>query len=156
MGKDAIKKSGTLIANIGQGTLGVHSHVIIDTNIGQRDSTGITRNILQQQTTDNECNLGNIIKYVNLCIEIGPRTDAGQEDNNNGWLEYGIVKYKETFIAPETNSLGTNTLGDNLTKNFRGDVLWTGCLPCGSQQPNAVDLRLKIPKILLVDPFGII
>ncbi len=153
MGKDPIKKSGTLVNNIGQGSASAQAHVIIDTNVGQRNDTGSTRNILQEQNTDAICNLGNIIKYVNLCIQIAPRMEGEDPPNvdiipeDNGWLEYGIVKYKETFITPSSTNLGTNTLGDILTKSFRGDVLWTGCVPVGAIQGIAVDLKLKMPKI---------
>jgi len=154
MGKDAIKKSGTKIDNIGQGDTSVYLHELVAVDAGFRNTTGNTTNVLQQQSTDAVCNVGNIIKYINLCIQIAPRM-LGEDPPNvdpipddNGWLEYAIVKYKENRTNPDTSNLGTNTLGDVCTKAFRGDCLWTGCLPIGAIQGNALDLVIKLPKII--------
>lgn len=147
MGKDAIKKSTTLVANIGQGTAVPFKHVLCTTNIGARTTTGATQNILVEQDTANTAGVGNVIKYINICIEAGPRGLQPDDDSDMGWLEYGIVKFKEVTVDPASANLGTKTLADVLTTNYRGDVIHTGCVPVGFKQPISVDLRIKIPKI---------
>ena len=90
MGKDAVKKSTTLVDNIGQGTAVPYKHVLVTTNIGARTSTGATATILESQDTGNIAGVGNIIKYINVCIEIAPRGLQPEDDSDMGWLEYGI------------------------------------------------------------------
>jgi len=148
MGKDAVKKSTTLVANIGNGSAAMFTHILVSTDVGVRNIQGATETIKDTADTDNVCNVGDIVKYLNICIQVGPRDDPGPENNNNGWLEYGIVKYKEVFQTATVANLGLHTLADVLTKSFRGDVLWTGCMPVGNNQPNSIDLKIKLPKIV--------
>jgi len=146
MGKDAIKKSSTAIIVFGQGST-VSSHQVIVTNTGGRDLSGATQTVKQEQSTDSTCEIGDIIKYLNICMAVGPRADAGMEDDNNGWLEYAIIKHKEVKQNITSTQLGLHSLMDVCTKAFRGDCIWTGCLPIGQQQPNSLDIKIKIPKI---------
>lgn len=146
MGKDAIKKSSTAIIVFGQGST-VSRHTVIVANTGTRDLSGATQTIRAEQDTDKTCNIGDIIKYLNICMAISPRADAGMEDDNNGWLEYAIIKHKEVRQGITSTQLGLHSLMDVCTKAFRGDCLWTGCLPVGQQQPNSLDLKIKLPKV---------
>jgi len=148
MGKDPIKKATTLLDNIGQGSGSVYAHNLIVTGAGSRSTTGATQTIRDTASTADVCNVGDIVKYVNICVQVGNRSLEMQEnDDDNGWVEYAIVKHKEVAQNPATTNLGVQTLQDVCTKAFRGDCIWTGCIPIGSQQPNSLDIKLKLPKI---------
>jgi len=45
----------------------------------------------------------------------------------------------------QSGQLGLHTLGDVATKQYRGDTIFTGCIPVGAQQSNSLDLKIKIP-----------
>jgi len=146
MGKLSVKHSSTTLGNIGQGSSTVFGHGVYTTNAGARPSAGTELTIKQQASTGDELNVGDIVKYVNICIEAGNRGIQPDSDDDNGWLEYGLMWENQGVTGPVTTSLGTQTLGDTLVKQYRGDCLWTGCMPIGSEQPNAVDLKIKLPK----------
>lgn len=149
MGKEGIRKSTTIVANIGQGSATVASLTIATTDVGARTTLGAATTIRDSQTNDNIANVGDIIKYINLCIQVGARWITGDvaTKDDNGWLEYAIIKYNKGVDVPAVTNIGTKTLGDICTKVFRGDCLWTGCMPIGSAQPNTLDIRIKIPKV---------
>jgi len=144
MGKDAIKKSRTVIANMGPSSNPLAFTVL--TTLENRSADGSTQDIRVTQDTESIANVGDIIKYCNFFIQCGAR-DVTPEDESNGWLEWAIVKYKEGFVQPPITNLGTQTLGDVCTKMFRGDCLLTGALPIGGDQPNVQPITIKIPKI---------
>jgi len=145
MGKDPIKKALTFQSNVGPSTNPVFAFDIIDT-ANSRDPDGGSQTIRDSQTTGNSANVGDILKYVNIQIQAGPR-DETPEDDNSGWLEWGIVKYKENRVVPTNVNLGVDTLPVVLTRAFRGDCLLTGNFPVGGDQPNSQDIVLKIPKV---------
>ncbi len=148
LGKTAIKHSRSKVANIGQGTVVITPMTIATTNVGTRIASGATTVLQDASDTAQTVMVGTVIKYVNICIQCGPRWVTGDVPtaDDNGWLEYVIVKNKTTQLAPATTNLGTKTLADICTTNFRGDVLFTGCMPIGAQQPSSLDLKIKLPK----------
>lgn len=145
MGKDAIKKSGTLIA----GSIGPSSAItavtLITTPLG-RSSDGTVQTIREDQDTSNICNVGDICKYINIHLQCGARDSVEPEDDTSGWLEWGVVKYKEGLINPSNTNLGIQTLGDVLTQTFRGDCLMTGNFPVGGDIPNSIEIVVPVPK----------
>ncbi len=145
MGKDPIKKSGTLIAGSIGPSSAITAFTLITTTVG-RPGDGSTAIIREDQNTDSICNVGDIVKYINVHIQCGARDSIAPEDDTSGWLEWGIIKYKESIISPVNTLLGTQTLGDVLTKQFRGDCLMTGNFPVGGDIPNAIEIVLKVPK----------
>jgi len=149
LGKDAIQKSITQVKNIGQGTATINEFKIVQTDVGARSTLGNEVNIIKEQTTGNTGNVGNIIKYVNVCIEVASRSITGgvATPEDNGWLEYAVVKQKEGDVLPAVTNFGTQTLGVICNQVFRGDCIWSGCIPIGSQQPIVLDMKIKIPKI---------
>ncbi len=144
-GKDPIKKSVTFLTNIGQGSAAPAAMEIVI--LPSRSGTGSTQTIRDDQDTSNKANVGDIIKYVNICIQISPREEQGMQTDiqNNGWLEYAVVFQKEREQTIPSTNLSIQTLGDTATKQFRGDCLFTGCIPVGAQQANSLDLKIKIP-----------
>ena len=146
MGKDAIKKSGTLISLIGPSTAPIPQMDIVI--VPERSSAGGITTIRDLQDTDVQCNVGDVVKYVNLRIQVGPHGPSGEpEDDESGWLEWAVVKRKEGTLQIQNTNIGTNTLGDVCTKTFRGDTLLHGAIPVGGDQPNVTDIVIKIPKI---------
>ncbi len=145
MGKEAIKKSDTLLANIGPSTTPITRFDLIVAPV--RDTNGNVVAINVEQDTSTKCNVGNIVKYINVRIQTGP-DDATPEDDTSGWLEWSIVKFKETSSSPPNTNIGTNTLGDICTKKYRGDSLLNGAIPVGGDQPSILDINLKVPDIM--------
>lgn len=146
MGKDGIKKAGTLIASPIGPASPITDFTIAETP-NARTSGGATQAIRGGQDTNEMCNVGDIIKYVNLRIQTGARDSVEPEDETSGWLEWAVVKYKENFFAPSSSQLGVETLGTVCTRAFRGDCLLTGAIPVGGDQPSIADIVIKIPKI---------
>jgi len=146
MGKDALKKSTTIVNVLGQGSAAPAKLEIV--TVPARTGSGANVTIRDSQDIDNIANVGDLIKYTNICIQIGPR--EGDETNetlviNNGWLEYAVVFQRERDQAMQSSQLGLHTLGDVATKQYRGDCIFTGCIPIGAQQSNSLDLKIKIP-----------
>ncbi len=142
MGKDPIKKSTTLLANIGSSSPVTTVKLV---TVPDRSAGGATQTIRADQTTDSEANVGDIVKYVNICIEAANR-DANVEAVDSGWLEWAVGFQKETSGALAITNLGTKTLMDVAVKTLRGDCLMTGCIPIGSIQPITQNIIIKIPK----------
>ncbi len=147
-GKSSIKHTDSAIANIGQGTAAVPTFTIANTDVGIRATTGVTQIIKDEASNAEIVNVGDFIKYVNICIEVGPRNVTGDVPipDDNGWLEWAFVCQNEINQVPTTTNLGTKTLMDVCNKVFRENCIYTGCVPVGNIQPVSVDIVIKIPK----------
>ncbi len=144
MGKNPVKHTDTATFTTGPGvTPNLDRAEIMALDQGSRSTSGATVNLQGNITTDNTCQVGDCIKYVNIRIQGGGKTDAF---NNSGWIEYALVKQKETELEIPNTNIGTNTLADLATKIFRGDCVWTGAMPIANNQPNVTDLHIKLPK----------
>ncbi len=153
MGKDPIKKSGTLIASPIGPSSAITQFTLIKSAV-DRSLIGDAQSIRDLQNTETLANVGDIVKYINIHIQTGARDSAEPEDDTSGWLEWGIIKYKESVIVPSNTNLGVKTLGDILTQQFRGDCLLTGNIPVGGDTPNNAEIVLKIPKTLVKIQLG--
>ncbi len=142
--KNPIKHSSTTLSNIGSGKVPT-AHSVYFTNVGIRPPGGGAQTIKAQAVTDGTCNVGDVIKYVNICIQCGPRL-LNVEDNN-GWLEWALVRQVEITQLMALTNLGVQTLMDTAQKEFRNNVMLTGCFPMGLNQSNSQDLKIKIPKM---------
>ncbi len=145
MGKDPIKKSVTLLANIGSGSPITAFEVI---SVPDRNAGGTTLSIRDGQDTSSKANVGDIVKYVNFTIQAANR-DINVEPADAGWLEWAIVMNKETTAALAVTNIGTKTLGDVSTQTQRGNSLLTGAIPVGSIQPVVQQISIKIPKTMV-------
>jgi len=145
LGKEPIKKSVTQVNTIGNGS-NVNGLTLLF-SASSRSATGDTTTVRDSQSTGSDANIGDICKYVNICIEAANRADDQGNDavDNNGWLEWAVVYQQETSGFPAVTNLGTNTLGDICVKTFRGNCLLTGCIPVGALQPITQDITIKIP-----------
>jgi len=153
MGKDPIKKSGTLIASPIGPASAPNAFTLITTTLG-RNADGDAQTIRDSQNTETVANVGDIVKYINIHIQTGARDSAEPEDDTSGWLEWAIIKYKEAFSQPTTTNLGVKTLGDVCTQQFRGDCLLTGNVPVGGDTPNNAEIQLKVPKANIKQQLG--
>ncbi len=141
MGKEAIKKSTTLLDNIGSGSA-IYTHELV--SVTDRTAGGTIITIRDSQDTATKANVGDVLKYVNITIQAANR-DTNVEPGDSGWLEWGISMFKESTPTFNTSQFGTQTLGDSLTKAQRGNVLLTGVIPVGSIQPITQNIKIKIP-----------
>ncbi len=142
MGKDPIKKSLTVLANVGQGSTPAALNVV---NVTERTSDGASVTIRDSQNISSAANVGDIVKYVHLVIQAANR-DANVEPGDAGWLEWAVTFQKETITSIPTTNTGTLTLGVIAQRMFRGDCLMTGQIPVGSIQPITQEIMIKIPK----------
>ncbi len=146
-GKVPVKHSSTLLDNTGAGVGSYFGHVIYDTDVGLRSTTGSVQTIRDKATTEETCQVADIIKYVNICLQCSPRGPNPTDDNDNaGWLEWAIVWQREKLGAPTVANIGVLTLGAICSHAFRENCLMTGCFPIGTKQAMSQDLRIKIPQ----------
>ncbi len=146
MGKVPIKHASTLVGNIGPGDGSFFTHVIFSTEAGARLQSGGVQDVKEKATTGNLCNIGDVVKYVNVCIECAPRgVDSTNIKDDSGWLEWALITQTEQNKIVQVTNIGVETLGVLATNFYREDCLMTGCFPVGSRQSMSVDLKFKMP-----------
>ncbi len=143
-GRSSIQHAGTIVENTG-GAKVPTSTVILKTEAGPRNVTGANQDITAERDTGNKCNVGDMIKYVNLFLQAGSRANE-TDDDGSGWLEWAFVCVKETETVTPITTLGVQTLGVVCTNMYRNECIFTGAMPVGSAQPNFLPISLKIPK----------
>ncbi len=141
MGKEAIKKSNTNLANIGQGSNSAAFDLL---TVLERSSGGEVVVIRDSQNTSTIANVGDIIKYVHITLQAGNR-DTNVEAGDTGWLEWAVTFEKEKKTSIPSTELGTKTLQNICSNMFRGDCLMTGVIPVGSIQPIVENILIKVP-----------
>ena len=146
-GKVPVKHGSTLVDNTGPGVGSIFKHLIWETDIGARSAGGAQQNIKSQADTGNECNVGDIIKYVNICIQCSPRgADSTNLKDDCGWLEWAVFWQDQATATLTVANLGIETLGVLSGRAYRQDSIMSGCFPMGSRQSLSQDLHIKIPK----------
>ncbi len=144
MGKVFETHAGTKVHNIGPGLVSVPFHVVRETEVGPRDPAGTDTAIQVGRELSEECNIGDDCKYVNIFIQVGPRTAAASL--NTGWIEWAFVTKRELDAVPTNTNLGTMTLGNVCKNYFRNECVMTGFIPVAENISNGVSLQIKIPK----------
>ncbi len=142
--KEAIKKSETNITNAG-GAQVPAKFVFCETQGGARPPAGGESTITSSRTIGEVCNVGDVIKYVNLFIECGPRFEPTADDEKTGWLEWAVVLVRENENEVLITNIGTKTLGNLCTNMYRGECVLTGMFPVGTTQANSAMIIVKIP-----------
>ncbi len=137
------KHSDSLVSVIGPGTVVIPSMLIRDSEVGDRSPDGNTDTIQLGRGNNEECNVGDLCKFINIHIQAGPKADAS---TSAGWIEWAFCIMKGSDAEPTKTNLGTNTLGDIMTKYLRNQCIFTGAIPIGFTQPASVTILLKIPK----------
>ncbi len=147
LNKVPIKHGSTLLDNTGPGVGSFFAHVIWRTEVGGRVAAGQPKDIKVNASTDEECNVGDIIKYVNICIQAAPRgADSTNIKEDTGWLEWAIFWQSQSATVMTVANIGTDTLGVLNGRTYREDAIMSGCFPVGSRQSMSQDLHIKIPK----------
>ncbi len=147
MGKTPVKHASTLVDNTGPGVGSFFGHVIYETDVGARATSGATKNIQEKSTTGRIIQVGDIVKYVNVCLQCSPRgADSTNIKDDSGWLEWAFVFQRERDQSPTVANIGTSTLGEVCSNVYREDCLMTGCFPVGSRQSMSLDLKFKLPE----------
>ncbi len=140
-----MQHAGTLLSTIGGASVPAEM-VVLKTEAGPRNTTGANQDVTAERDTGNKCNVGDICKYINLFIEIGPRPDQETEVDRIGWLEWAFVCVKESETNVPNTTVGVQTLGTICTNMFRNECIYTGAIPVPSQIPSVTNITLKIPK----------
>ncbi len=145
-GKVPIKHGSTLLDNTGPGVGSFFKHLIWEVDAGTRVGNGVIKIIKSQADTGNECNVGDVIKYVNICIECSPRgADSTNIKDDTGWLEWAIFWEDQAAVTMGVANIGTDTSGVLSGRTYRQDAIMSGCFPLGSRQAMSSDLKIKIP-----------
>ncbi len=143
--KVAVQHAETNIANAGNAAAPATFNVL-ETETGARTVTGAEQTTKDSSTTGEVCNIGDIVKYINLFIQAGPRPDVDAVVDRTGWMEWALLMVKESDTTVPTTSTGTLTLGNICTNMFRNECIFTGCMPVGNTQPNYLAINIKVPK----------
>ncbi len=143
LNKHGVKKAHTVVATIGGATVPA-SFIVLNPDSGARTVDGAAQNIKDNANTSETCFVGDIVKYINLHIQVGPRTGPSGNDTI-GWLEWAFVCVKQTETAVPITQLGVLTLGTVCTNMFRNECIMSGFIPIGFQQANGQSISLKIP-----------
>ncbi len=154
-GKVPVKHGSTLLDNTGPGVGSFFKHVIFKTSAGVRTTSGSPKTIQNLSKTDEDCQVGDVIKYVNICIQCSPRgVDSTNIKDDTGWLEWAIFFQAEGAITMTVANIGTDTLGVLSGRTYRQDAIMSGCFPLGSKQAMSADLHIKIPKRMTMMRLG--
>ncbi len=141
------KHSDSLFSVVGPGTVVIPSMLVRDSEVGDRSPDGATDTIQLGRGNNEECNVGDLCKYVNIHVAIAPRTTPDPlAVVNIGWLEWAFCIMKGLDPEPTKTNIGTSTLGDIMTKYLRQGCIFTGSIPVGALQPAVAEITLKIPK----------
>lgn len=143
--KVGIQKADSNLTLHGGGTAPL-SFNVMETEGGARPLAGQEQTIKESATTGEVCNVGDIIKYVNLFIQSGPRSDSTTPAENVGWIEWAFVMVKESEAPVLITNIGTLTLGTICTNMYRNECIYTGQFPLGLNQSNSQQITIKVPK----------
>ncbi len=143
----SVKHSDTDILTIGSGSI-PSEIILLDLEGGARTVDGSTKDIASHFNTASECQVGAIVKYLNIIIQSAVRPFEADPTSNNslGWCEWAVVMVKRTETSVPITNIGTKTLGDICSKMFRNECILTGCIPMSINNPNCTILKLKVPK----------
>lgn len=143
-GKGSSRHSGTLVvASHGPGSVPTEFR-IVETQGGTRTIDGSVQSYADERRSDETCNVGDLIKFLNIFIQTGTRLI----DNaiGIGWLEWAVIAGKESDIVIPIINIGTQTLGVIANRMFLGQVLLSGNFPTGTTQCNSQTIQIKVPK----------
>ncbi len=146
-GKGATKHASTLVDNTGPGVGSLFVHTIYETASDRAIGGGI-QILSDKQDNENLVREGDVIKYVNICLECSPRgVEPTDVLDNAGWLEWAVYMNRTVVRDPAVTNLGVATLGVISSHVFRGNCLMTGCFPIGTRQAMSQDIKIKVPKL---------
>ncbi len=143
--KTAVQHAGTLLLNSGFAQA-PDSMDVLRTQGGARTLTGDSQTIQSFAITDEVVRTGDIVKYINLFLQVCARPNVSVNQNRVGWLEWAFVMVKESETAVPITQLGVQTLGNVCTNMFRNECIYTGAVPCFDPGSNYAEIKIKVPK----------
>ncbi len=144
--RSSLSHSDTLISTHGPASAPI-KHVLLDTEAGARTLTGTPSTVQVGQGTNEETNIGCIVKNINIFLQSAVRpAEADVPDEGVGWLEWAFVMVKETEAELPITNVGVQTIGDIAKQMYRNECIFTGNFPLGLQQPNSNNIVIKVPK----------
>ncbi len=139
-GKLGIKHADSFLNNVGSGSIPT-AFTLVEVDAGSRSEAH--QSIKGSADTDNTCMVGDLIKFLNIHIQIAPND---QTSNDVGWIEYAVVWQQEDATKIGIAQMGVQTLGETATNFYRNDCLWTGNAPCSKSTATSVELVIKTPR----------
>jgi len=143
--RPSTKHSGTFQDNVGP-NLAPAKLIILKTGGGPRSIDGSPQTIQSFSDTEEDCKVGDNVKYVNFTIQSGARNTVATPADRIGWQEWAFVCVRENETEVPSTRVGVQTLGDICTNMYRGECIFTGAIPQGDAQPTVAQIKLKIPK----------
>ncbi len=144
-GKIPVKHASTLVDNTGAGVGTLFGHVIYAVT-QQRDLAAGVQTIKVESTTENRVEVGDLIKYINICLECAPRgVEPANLPDNCAWLEWAVIWQRERNAFPTVANIGVATLGTLASHMYRENCFMTGCFPIGTRQAMSQDIKIKLP-----------
>ena len=126
-GKTSVKHGVSLLDNTGSGVGSMGTMYLVRSTAADRNTNGGAINIQTQQSTDELCSVGSVVKYLNICLQISPRgANPTNPNDNNGWLEWSVFRTQEDDTDVTVNNIGTETLGVLTGRIFRQDAVYSG------------------------------
>ncbi len=147
LGLQSVKHSDTDILTIGSASI-PSEIIILDLEGGARTVDGSTKDIAAHFNTASECQVGAVVKFMNIIIQAAVRPFEADASSNNslGWCEWAVVMVKRTETSVPITNIGLQTLGDICSKMYRNECILTGCIPMSIRNPNCTNLSIKVPK----------
>ncbi len=143
--KTGIQHAETNITTSGGGTVpGEFS--VMRTDTGARTLSGAEQATKSEASTGDVCEIGDIIKYINLFMQVAPRSTATTPAESMGSVEWAFMMVKESETSVPITQLGTETLATICTRMYRNECIYTGAIPIGLNQPNNLSVVIKVPK----------
>lgn len=142
--KGHLQHSGTAIQTLGPATA-PQALTIVETDVGARTLDGSQQIVSAERNTGDNNNVGDLVKFINVFIETGPRPIA-EDNTQNGFLEWSVVVNNESDVVIPITNLGTATLMEVANKMFPTQVLLSGFVPVGKNQPAGASIQIKVPK----------
>jgi len=141
--KPSVKHSGTFIDNVGPASTPA-SFEVLKTGGGPRSTDGAPQTIQSFSSTDEDCKTGDVVKFINLHIQVGPRV-ASTQDQRTGWIEWALICVRENETQMPITRTGVQTIGDIATNMYRAECIYSGNVPTGANQAVNQEISLKIP-----------
>ncbi len=143
-GKSFETHADSFLANVGSGST-VGKFIITETEVGARSTTGSPQSVQSFRSTDETCNVGDFIKYINVKIQCAPR-DVTPANDRNGWIEWAIVGKREADADIPNTQIGNLTVATIAKQMYKNECIFTGSFPMGATQANQETIQVRIPK----------
>ncbi len=141
--KQKLAHAHSLVVTHGPGSVPT-KFILTETQGGARSLSGAGSAVQSSRDTEETCQVGDLIKYLNIFIQTSSKNAA--LNVNMGWLEWAVVCKREADADIPITQLGVSTLGVVANQMYRNECILTGNFPLGLDVPNSVPIIVKLPK----------